>query len=51
MTHPRPYRPTLSRAEALAELRAHAGAQFDPGLVAGFCDLLEASPTPEPSAP
>jgi two-component system cell cycle response regulator len=33
MTSPRPYRPTLSNEEALAELRRCAGSQFDPAVV------------------
>jgi HD-GYP domain-containing protein (c-di-GMP phosphodiesterase class II) len=36
MTTPRPYRGTLSRAEAFAELAQCAGAQFDPRLVEPF---------------
>jgi HD-GYP domain-containing protein (c-di-GMP phosphodiesterase class II) len=33
MTTDRVYRPALSQSEALAELRANAGTQFDPGVV------------------
>ena len=33
MTTDRVYRPALSQAEALAELRANAGTQFDPVVV------------------
>ena len=33
MTSGRPYRQALSVAEAIRELRSHAGTQFDPGVV------------------
>jgi HD-GYP domain-containing protein (c-di-GMP phosphodiesterase class II) len=36
MTSHRPYRRGLSLGEALAELRRHAGTQFDPATVAAF---------------
>jgi diguanylate cyclase (GGDEF)-like protein len=36
MTHDRPYRRGRSREEALAEIKASAGTQFDPGLVDEF---------------
>ena len=39
MTSDRPYQGPLSTREALAELRAHAGSQFDPGVVAAMLDL------------
>jgi diguanylate cyclase (GGDEF)-like protein len=38
MTSPRPYRPALAVADALAELQACAGTQFDPRVVAAFCE-------------
>jgi diguanylate cyclase (GGDEF)-like protein len=37
MTSVRPYRPAISHEHALAELRACAGTQFDPNVVAAFC--------------
>jgi diguanylate cyclase (GGDEF)-like protein/putative nucleotidyltransferase with HDIG domain len=40
MTLDRPYRRGLSVTEALAQLRAGAGSQFDPGLVAIFCEAI-----------
>lgn len=40
MTRDRPYRPSLSREQALAELRRCAGGQFDPCVVEAFCDVL-----------
>jgi HD-GYP domain-containing protein (c-di-GMP phosphodiesterase class II) len=40
MIERRPYRDPMSRDEALAELRANAGTQFDPKLVKLFCQLV-----------
>jgi HD-GYP domain-containing protein (c-di-GMP phosphodiesterase class II) len=40
MTLDRPYRRGLSVPAALAQLRAGAGSQFDPRLVATFCDAI-----------
>jgi hypothetical protein len=42
MTTNRPYRGAMSPAEALEELRAGAGTQFDPAVVEGLCTLIEA---------
>jgi diguanylate cyclase (GGDEF)-like protein len=50
MTTPRPYQPTLSRDDALAELRRCAGTQFDPAVVDAFC-ALALEPPPEATAP
>jgi HD-GYP domain-containing protein (c-di-GMP phosphodiesterase class II) len=36
MTAPRPYRPARSADDAIAELRACAGTQFDPAVVEAF---------------
>jgi two-component system, cell cycle response regulator len=51
MTTPRPYQSTLTREDALAELRRCAGTQFDPTVVTAFCALAEEpQPQPEPAA-
>lgn len=39
MVHDRPYQKAMPHEEALAELQRHAGSQFDPRLVAAFCEL------------
>jgi diguanylate cyclase (GGDEF)-like protein/putative nucleotidyltransferase with HDIG domain len=41
MTSPRPYRDALSREQAVAELTAHAGTQFDPRVVQALVGYLE----------
>jgi putative nucleotidyltransferase with HDIG domain len=40
MTSERPYQQPLSKEEAIAELRAHAGTQFDPEVVEAFIAVL-----------
>jgi HD domain len=41
MTTNRAYRSAMSQAEALEELRAGAGTQFDPAVVEALCGLIE----------
>jgi HD-GYP domain-containing protein (c-di-GMP phosphodiesterase class II) len=40
MTTPRPYRPALSKEEAIDELRAGSGSTYDPEVVEALLDLL-----------
>lgn len=47
MVHDRPYKRSVTHEEAIAELRRHAGTQFDPELVDLFCDLYGRQ-APEP---
>ena len=44
MTRDRPYSVAITPEQALSELRAAAGTQFDPRVVAAFCDLAAAEP-------
>jgi HD-GYP domain-containing protein (c-di-GMP phosphodiesterase class II) len=44
MVTDRPYRKASTPAEALDELRACAGSQFDPRVVYAFCDALRTAP-------
>jgi HD-GYP domain-containing protein (c-di-GMP phosphodiesterase class II) len=39
MIHGRPYKQRLTVAEAMQELKANSGSQFDPKIVKAFCDL------------
>lgn len=41
MTRPRPYKPSLSLPEAIAELKRNSGTQFDPLVVDAFCLLSQ----------
>jgi two-component system, cell cycle response regulator len=51
MTNDSVYQPRIGAAAALAEVRRHAGSQFDPDVVAAFCSLEEALIAPaEPRA-
>jgi GAF domain-containing protein len=52
MTSPRPHRPALSRAAALAELRRGAGTQFAPRVVEAFGRATApGKPLPAPTGP
>jgi HD-GYP domain-containing protein (c-di-GMP phosphodiesterase class II) len=41
MTNDSVYQPRVGAAAALAELRRHAGSQFDPDVVTAFCSLAQ----------
>jgi HD-GYP domain-containing protein (c-di-GMP phosphodiesterase class II) len=43
MTSDRPYRAALSLEDALAELRRHAGTQFDPRVIDALLSVLDES--------
>jgi diguanylate cyclase (GGDEF)-like protein/putative nucleotidyltransferase with HDIG domain len=45
MTSDRPYRRAPGQEVAIAELRRHAGTQFDPAVVAALCRVLDREPT------
>jgi putative nucleotidyltransferase with HDIG domain len=48
MTHPRPYRQAVATPDqAMAELRAGAGTDFDPEVIAAFTDLYRRGRLPE----
>jgi two-component system cell cycle response regulator len=42
MTSSRPYRPAITAEDAIAELQACAGTQFDPRVVTAFCEEIAA---------
>jgi HD-GYP domain-containing protein (c-di-GMP phosphodiesterase class II) len=44
MITPRPYRPARSQEEAVAELLARSGTQFDPDVVDALLDVLGVAP-------
>jgi len=50
MTSDRPYRPALSYQEAIAELKANRGTQFDPQVVDAFLAVLEKGLVPRSRA-
>jgi putative nucleotidyltransferase with HDIG domain len=46
ITETRPYRPALTRAEALVEIRRGSGSQFDPQVVEAFAGVVGSHDTP-----
>jgi two-component system cell cycle response regulator len=50
MTSDRPYRASRAHWEAIEELRQCAGHQFDPVVVAAFCEVMEAALEPRARA-
>jgi diguanylate cyclase (GGDEF)-like protein/putative nucleotidyltransferase with HDIG domain len=51
MTSDRPYRKAPGEAVAVAELRKHAGTQFDPDVVAALCRVLDRGELSEAAEP
>jgi diguanylate cyclase (GGDEF)-like protein len=51
MTSDRPYRTALAPWEAIEELRKCSGRQFDPVVVAAFCELMESASEEKQAAP
>ena len=47
MVHERPYKEALTHEQALAELRLHAGTQFDPNVVDVFCNIYAEAVPPD----
>jgi HD-GYP domain-containing protein (c-di-GMP phosphodiesterase class II) len=47
MTSLRPHQPPLSLDQALTEMRAHAGTQFDPEVIAAFEAYVADATAPE----
>jgi diguanylate cyclase (GGDEF)-like protein len=47
MIHDRPYSSARAHDDALAELREHAGSQFDPDVVAVFCQIYAEGVPPD----
>jgi diguanylate cyclase (GGDEF)-like protein len=47
MVHDRPYKEALTHEQALAEIQAHAGTQFDPAVVEVFCAIYDRAVPPD----